>query len=146
MILVNENYQRLQGSYLFSEIGKRIAAHKGEGVIKLGIGDVTRPLPPAVIDAMHSAVDDMSSAQGLHGYGPEQGYAWLREAIADNDYANMSIGADEIFVSDGAKCDTGNIGELFSGTCKVAVQDPVYPVYVDTNVMAGRSGEYDSDA
>jgi LL-diaminopimelate aminotransferase len=94
MILVNENYQRLQGSYLFSEIGKRIAAHKGEDIIKLGIGDVTRPLPPAVISAMHSAVDDMSSAQGLHGYGPEQGYAWLREGFACSDYANTGIGAD----------------------------------------------------
>ena len=144
MILVNENYQRLQGSYLFSQIAKRIGAHKGESVIKLGIGDVTRPLPKAVTAALKSAVDDMATSENFHGYGPEQGYDWLRQAIADNDYAGTGIGADEIFVSDGAKCDTGNIGELFSDTCKVAVQDPVYPVYVDTNVMAGRSGEYDS--
>lgn len=146
MILVNENYQRLQGSYLFSEIAKRIDAHKGENVIKLGIGDVTRPLPKAVTAALKNAVDDMSTSEGFHGYGPEQGYDWLRQAIADNEYAGTGIGADEIFVSDGAKCDTGNIGELFSDTCKVAVQDPVYPVYVDTNVMSGRSGEYDSAA
>lgn len=143
MILVNENYQRLQGSYLFSEIGKRIGAHGSDDIIKLGIGDCTRPLPPAVTEALKSAVDDMSTSGGFHGYGPEQGYAWLREAIADNDFAGLPISADEIFVSDGAKCDTGNIGELFSDTCTIAVQDPVYPVYVDTNVMAGRSGEFD---
>ncbi len=143
MILVNENYQRLQGSYLFSEIAKRISAHGSDNVIKLGIGDATRPIPPAVTQAMKDAVDEMATASGFHGYGPEQGYSWLREAIADNDYAGLPISADEIFISDGAKCDTGNIGELFSDTCTVAVQDPVYPVYVDTNVMAGRSGEFD---
>lgn len=143
MILINENYQRLRGSYLFSEMAKRINAHKGEDIIKLGIGDVTCPLPPAVTNAMKSAVDDMATGEGFHGYGPEQGYAWLRETIADNDFAGLDISAGEIFVSDGAKCDTGNIGELFADTCRVAVQDPVYPVYVDTNVMSGRSGEYD---
>lgn len=143
MLLINENYQRLQGSYLFSEIAKRISAHKGDDIIKLGIGDVTCPLVPAVTAAMKSAVDDMATADGFHGYGPEQGYAWLREAIAANDFAGLDISADEIFVSDGAKCDTGNIQELFADTCCIAVQDPVYPVYVDTNVMSGRSGEYD---
>ena len=144
MILINENYSRLRGSYLFSEMGKRIKAHGGD-IIKLGIGDVTRPLPPAVIEAMKAAVDDMSSAEGFHGYGPEQGYSWLREAIAENDYAGLDIKPDEIFVSDGAKCDTGNIQELFSDMCSVAVLDPVYPVYVDTNVMAGRSGKYSEE-
>lgn len=143
MLLINENYQRLQGSYLFSEIAKRISAHKGDDIIKLGIGDVTCPLVPAVTAAMKSAVDDMATAEGFHGYGPEQGYAWLREAIAANDFAGLDISVDEIFVSDGAKCDTGNIQELFADTCRIAVQDPVYPVYVDTNVMSGRSGEYD---
>lgn len=143
MVLINENYLRLRGSYLFSEMAKRIGAHKRKDIIRLGIGDVTRPLPKAVTDAMKSAVDDMATAQGFHGYGPEQGYAWLREAIAANDYAGLGIGPDEIFVSDGAKCDTGNIQELFSPMCDIAVLDPVYPVYVDTNVMAGRSGDFD---
>lgn len=144
MVLINENYLRLRGSYLFSEMAKRIAAHKrNSDIIRLGIGDVTRPLPKAVADAMRSAVDDMATPSGFHGYGPEQGYAWLREAIAANDYAGLGISADEIFVSDGAKCDTGNIQELFSDSCSIAVLDPVYPVYVDTNVMAGRSGEFD---
>lgn len=143
MVLINENYLRLRGSYLFSEMEKRIAARKGSDIIKLGIGDVTRPLPKAVTDAMRSAVDDMATLAGFHGYGPEQGYPWLREAIAAGDYAGLNIGPEEIFVSDGAKCDTGNIQELFSQECGVAVLDPVYPVYVDTNVMAGRSGEFD---
>lgn len=144
MVLINENYLRLRGSYLFSEIDKRIAAHKRNGdIIKLGIGDVTRPLPKAVTDAMKSAVDDMATSGGFHGYGPEQGYPWLREAIAAGDYAGLGIEPGEIFVSDGAKCDTGNIQELFSESCSIAVLDPVYPVYVDTNVMAGRSGDFD---
>lgn len=142
MVLINENYSRLRGSYLFAEMAKRISAHGGD-IIKLGIGDVTCPLPPAVTEAMKAAVDDMATASGFHGYGPEQGYAWLREAIAANDYAGLGISADEVFVSDGAKCDTGNIQELFSDMCTIAVQDPVYPVYVDTNVMAGRSGDFD---
>jgi len=144
MVLINENYNRLRGSYLFSEMAKRISAHGGD-IIKLGIGDVTCPLPPAVIEAMKAAVDDMGTASGFHGYGPEQGYTWLREAIAANDYAGLGIAPDEVFVSDGAKCDTGNIQELFSDKCTVAVLDPVYPVYVDTNVMAGRSGDYDEE-
>ncbi len=144
MILINENYARLRGSYLFSEMAKRINAHGGD-VIRLGIGDVTCPLPPAVIEAMKKAVDDMGSADGFHGYGPEQGYAWLREAIAQNDYAGLGISADEVFVSDGAKCDTGNIQELFSHLSSIAVLDPVYPVYVDTNVMAGRSGKFNEE-
>jgi LL-diaminopimelate aminotransferase len=141
MVLINENYNRLRGSYLFSEMAKRISAHGGD-IIKLGIGDVTCPLPPAVTEAMKAAVDDMATAEGFHGYGPEQGYSWLREAIAANDYAGLGISADEVFVSDGAKCDTGNIQELFSDMCTIAVLDPVYPVYVDTNVMAGRSGDF----
>jgi len=144
MVLINENYNRLRGSYLFSEMAKRISARGGD-IIKLGIGDVTCPLPPAVIDAMKAAVDDMGTASGFHGYGPEQGYIWLREAIAENDYAGLGITPDEVFVSDGAKCDTGNIQELFADKCTVAVLDPVYPVYVDTNVMAGRSGDYDEE-
>lgn len=144
MILINENYARLKGSYLFSEMAKRINAHGGD-ILKLGIGDVTCPLVPAVVEAMKAAVDDMGTSEGFHGYGPEQGYAWLREAIASNDYAGLGIAADEIFVSDGAKCDTGNIQELFSQMCSVAVLDPVYPVYVDTNVMAGRSGSFSEE-
>ncbi len=143
MVLINENYNRLRGSYLFAEMAKRIGAHGGD-IIKLGIGDVTCPLPPAVTEAMKAAVDDMATAGGFHGYGPEQGYSWLREAIAANDYAGLGISADEVFVSDGAKCDTGNIQELFSDMCTIAVLDPVYPVYVDTNVMAGRSGDFDT--
>ncbi|MFA5676107.1 MAG: LL-diaminopimelate aminotransferase [Christensenellales bacterium] len=144
MILINENYARLQGSYLFSEMAKRINA-RGKDIIKLGIGDVTRPLPPAAVAAMKDAVDDMGTSEGFHGYGPEQGYQWLREAIAQNDYAGLGIKADEVFISDGAKCDTGNIQELFSPMCSVAVLDPVYPVYVDTNVMAGRAGKFNSE-
>jgi LL-diaminopimelate aminotransferase len=124
-------------------MAKRISAHGGD-IIKLGIGDVTCPLPAAVTEAMKKAVDEMATAEGFHGYGPEQGYSWLREAIAVSDYAGLGISADEVFVSDGAKCDTGNIQELFSDMCTIAVLDPVYPVYVDTNVMAGRSGDFDA--
>lgn len=146
MILINDNYNRLRGSYLFSEMAKRIAAHpKSSDIIRLGIGDVTRPLPKAVTEAMHQAIDDMATAEGFHGYGPEQGYLWLREAIAEGDYRGLGIAPDEIFVSDGAKCDTGNIQELFSPMCEIAVLNPVYPVYVDTNVMAGRSGDYNEE-
>ncbi len=144
MAQINEHYLGLKGSYLFSEMAKRINAHGGD-IIKLGIGDVTRPLPPAVTEAMIKAVNDMGTADGFHGYGPEQGYAWLREAVAANDYQGMGIEPDEIFISDGAKCDTGNIQELFSDKCRIAVLDPVYPVYVDTNVMAGRAGDYDPE-
>jgi LL-diaminopimelate aminotransferase len=147
MIRVNENYAKLQASYLFSEIAKRVktyqAEHPEKKVIRLGIGDVTEPLPPACIEAMHKAVDEMASRATFRGYGPEQGYDFLREAIAANDYAarGANIAADEIFVSDGAKCDTANIQELFADKITIAIPDPVYPVYVDTNVMAGRTGK-----
>jgi LL-diaminopimelate aminotransferase len=149
MVKINDNYQKLPGSYLFSEIARRVAAYSQANperkLIKLGIGDVTRPLPAAVTKAMHDAVDEMSTAEGFHGYGPEQGYDFLREAIAQHDYAarGVDIAPDEIFVSDGAKSDCGNIGDIFDLDNVVAVCDPVYPVYVDTNAMAGRAGEYD---
>ncbi|PID72722.1 MAG: LL-diaminopimelate aminotransferase [Desulfobulbus propionicus] len=146
MITINEHYLKLQASYLFSNITKRVAAFQENNpdkeVIKLGIGDVTNPLPETCIKAFHSAVDEMATKAGFRGYGPEQGYDFLREAIAKNDFAARSaeVHADEIFVSDGAKCDSGNIQELFSLESKVAIPDPVYPVYLDTNVMAGRTG------
>ena len=152
MAQVNENYAKLPGSYLFSDIAKRTAAfseaHPEVKLIKMGIGDVTQPLVPAVIEAMHAAVDDMSRAETFHGYGPEQGYDFLRNAIAEHDFAarGVDIAPDEIFVSDGAKSDCGNIGDLLAVDNKVAVCDPVYPVYVDTNAMAGRAGEWDEDA
>ncbi|MBB5346525.1 LL-diaminopimelate aminotransferase [Desulfoprunum benzoelyticum] len=148
MITINEHYLKLQASYLFSDIAKRVAAFQEQNpeieIIKLGIGDVTRPLPRACIDAFHKAVEEMASEASFRGYGPEQGYAFLREAIAANDFQarGADIQADEIFVSDGAKCDTGNIQELFSQDIKIAIPDPVYPVYLDTNVMAGRTGAY----
>jgi len=146
MILVNEHYGKLQASYLFSDIARRVkayqAAHPDQKVIRLGIGDVTEPLPPACIAALHRAVDEMAAAQTFRGYGPEQGYDFLREAIARNDFQSRGsdIAADEVFVSDGAKCDTANIQELFGPKIRIAIPDPVYPVYVDTNVMAGRTG------
>ena len=146
MIHVNEHYAKLQASYLFSEIAKRVKAYQDEHpdkpVIRLGIGDVTEPLPPACIEAMRKAVDEMAVRETFRGYGPEQGYAFLREAIAANDFQarGAKIDASEIFVSDGAKCDTANIQELFDTKLTIAVPDPVYPVYVDTNVMAGRTG------
>ena len=152
MAKVNANYEKLPGSYLFSDIAHRTAAyseqHPEAKLIRMGIGDVTRPLAPAVIEAMHAAVDDMSTVEGFHGYGPEQGYDFLREAIAKGDYAarGIDIDVDEIFVSDGAKSDCGNIGDVLSIDNKVAVCDPVYPVYVDTNAMAGRAGDYDETA
>ena len=146
MAKVNENYNKLPGSYLFSTIAKKLAAyqeaHPEKNMIKMGIGDVTRPLVPAVIEAMHKAVDEMGTAEGFRGYGPEQGYDFLRNKIVEHDYAGLGIEADEIFVSDGAKSDCGNIGDIFALDNKVAVCDPVYPVYVDTNAMAGRAGEY----
>ena len=148
MYKINENYLKLPGSYLFSNIGKKVAAYKeanpDKDVISLGIGDVTQPLCPAVIDAMHKAVDEMANAETFHGYAPDLGYEFLRSAIRDNDYKarGVDIALDEIFVSDGAKSDSGNIGDIFSVDNKIAVCDPVYPVYVDTNAMAGRTGDY----
>ena len=148
MIRINENYLKLKASYLFSDIAKRVAAfqqtHPEREIIKLGIGDVTRALPSACIEALHRAVDEMADDDTFHGYGPEQGYSFLREKIARHDYQDRGadVAADEIFVSDGAKCDTGNIQEIFSTDIKIAIPDPVYPVYLDTNVMAGRTGDY----
>ncbi len=148
MLKINEHYLKLQASYLFSDIAGKVRAfqeqHPDKDVIKLGIGDVTRPLPKACIKAFHKAVDEMGTESGFHGYGPEQGYEFLRQAIAENDFQarGAEINADEIFVSDGAKCDTGNIQELFSLDARVAIPDPVYPVYLDTNVMAGRTGSF----
>lgn len=143
---INENYLKLPGSYLFSEVASRVAAFAASApekeIIRMGIGDVTRPLVPAVIEAMHRAADEMATAEGFHGYGPEQGYDFLRSKIVEKDYAGLGISSDEIFVSDGAKSDCGNIGDIFDVSNKVAVCDPVYPVYVDTNAMAGRAGEY----
>ena len=147
MLHVNENYSKIQASYLFTEIAHRVSAHQAANpdakVIRLGIGDVTEPLCTAVIEAMHKAVDDEATRENFHGYGPEQGYAFLRDAIAKVDFQDrgIDIASDEIFVSDGAKCDCGNIQELFGADVKIAVGDPVYPVYVDTNVMAGRTGK-----
>jgi LL-diaminopimelate aminotransferase len=147
MIRINENYLKLKASYLFSDIAKRVgaytAAHPDKPVIRLGIGDVTEPLAPSVLKAFHAGVDEMAVRATFKGYGPEQGYAFLREAIAAHDYAarGCPIAADEIFVSDGSKCDCGNIQEIFATEgLKLAIPDPVYPVYVDTNVMAGRTG------
>ena len=151
MAKINDNYLKLPGSYLFSEIARRVSAYSQRGLkrelIRLGIGDVTRPLAPAVTAAMHAAVDEMATAAGFHGYGPEQGYDFLRQAIVEHDYAarGISITSVEIFVSDGAKSDCGNIGDIFGIDNVVAVCDPVYPVYVDTNAMTGRAGEYNED-
>ncbi len=149
MLKVNENYQKLPGSYLFSTIGKKVAAYSqanpDKSIIRLGIGDVTQPIAPAIIEAMHKAVDEMGAAETFRGYAPDLGYEFLRNAIVKSDYEarGCEIYADEIFVSDGAKSDSGNIQELFSVDNKIAVCDPVYPVYVDSNVMAGRTGVYD---
>ena len=151
MVSVNQDYLKLRGSYLFSEIGKRVRQFSEENpekrIIRLGIGDVTQPLAPAVIEALHKAVDEMGNGETFRGYAPDLGYEFLRNAIAEHDYQarGCDIAADEIFVSDGAKCDCGNIQEIFSADAKVAVCDPVYPVYVDTNVMAGRAGNYDEN-
>lgn len=151
MANINENYQKLPGSYLFAEIARRVSAytaeHPGKKLIKLGIGDVTQPLCPAVIEAMHKAVDEMGKKETFRGYGPEQGYDFLRTAILKHDFLarGVDLSMDEIFVSDGAKSDCGNIGDIFSRDNIVAVCDPVYPVYVDTNAMAGRAGEYLQD-
>lgn len=149
MVKVNDNYLKLPGSYLFSAIAKKVnaytAANPDKKIIRLGIGDVTQPIAPALIKALHDAVDEMGSAETFHGYAPDLGYGFLREAIAAGDYEarGCKIEADEIFISDGAKCDCGNIQEIFSEDAVIAVCDPVYPVYVDSNVMAGRTGEYD---
>lgn len=146
MIRVNEHYYKLQASYLFSEIARRVSActrpHPAGDIIRLGIGDVTCPLPQACLQAFHDAIDEMGCAETFRGYGPEQGYDFLREQIAAADYRarGITIAPDEIFVSDGAKCDTGNFQELFADSISIAIPDPVYPVYVDTNVMAGRTG------
>lgn len=151
MFKINENYLKLPGSYLFSTIGKKVKAYQeanpDKAIIRLGIGDVTQPIAPKIIEAMHSAVDEMSKAETFHGYAPDLGYEFLRNAIVEGDYKSRGadISADEIFVSDGAKCDSGNIQEIFSLDNKIAVCDPVYPVYVDTNVMAGRTGNYNAD-
>ena len=149
MVKINENYLKLPGSYLFSTIAKKvnayIEANPDKKVIRLGIGDVTQPIAPAIINELHEAVDEMGNAETFHGYAPDLGYGFLRELIANEDYIarNCQISADEIFVSDGAKSDCGNIQEIFDQNSKIAVCDPVYPVYVDSNVMAGRTGEYD---
>ncbi len=148
MIRINENYRKLQASYLFSDIAKRVnsfqQAHPDRRIIKLGIGDVTRALPSACISAFHRAVDEMADDATFRGYGPEQGYPFLREKIARYDYQERGadISAEEVFISDGAKCDSGNIQEIFADSVVVAIPDPVYPVYLDTNVMAGRTGPY----
>ena len=149
MLKANANYLKLPGSYLFSTIAKKVAAYKeanpDKNVISLGIGDVTQPLPAEVIKALHGAVDEMADKATFKGYAPDLGYDFLRKAIAENDYKKRGceIAENEIFVSDGAKSDSGNIQEIFDGNCRIAVCDPVYPVYVDSNVMAGRTGTYD---
>ena len=151
MFKLNENYQKLPGSYLFSTIAKKVnafaEANPDKKIIRMGIGDVTQPLASAVIDALHAAVDEMGHAETFHGYAPDLGYSFLRETIAKEDYQarGAHIEADEIFVSDGAKSDCANIQEIFAADSKIAVCDPVYPVYVDSNVMAGRTGEYDAN-
>ncbi len=150
MFKVNENYLKLPGSYLFSTIGRKVAAYTqanpDKRIIRLGIGDVTQPLAPVIVESLHSATDEMAHAETFRGYAPDLGYEFLRSAMAKNDYQDRGcdIEADEIFISDGAKCDSGNIQEIFAKENKIAVCDPVYPVYVDTNVMAGRTGTYDA--
>jgi LL-diaminopimelate aminotransferase len=150
MARINEHFLKLKTGYLFPEIARRVAdfsqRHPQAQLIRLGIGDVTEPLPPAVIEAMHQAVDEMSARETFRGYGPEQGYEFLRQAVAEGDFASrgVDVALDEIFISDGSKCDTGNILDIFGRGNVVAVTDPVYPVYVDTNVMAGNTGEADA--
>ena len=151
MVKINANYLELQGSYLFSTIAKKVrefsAANPDKKIIRLGIGDVTRPLTPTIIKSLHDSVDEMAHKETFRGYAPDLGYDFLRNAIAENDYKarGCDIAADEIFVSDGAKCDSGNIQELFDTSNRIAVCDPVYPVYVDSNVMAGRAGRYNAE-
>ncbi|MFN9719870.1 MAG: LL-diaminopimelate aminotransferase [Planctomycetota bacterium] len=150
MVQINDNYLKLKAGYLFPEIGRRVTAFAQANpeakIIRLGIGDVTEPLPSSIVSAMHAAVDDMASRASFKGYGPEQGYAFLREPIAEQDFKarGVDISADEIFISDGSKCDTGNILDIFGSDNRIAVSDPVYPVYVDTNVMAGHTGPADA--
>lgn len=151
MATINDNYLKLPGSYLFAEIARRVAAFKEANpdadIIRLGIGDVTQPLPPACIEAMHKAVDELASADTFRGYGPEQGYSFLTDAIIEHNYKarGIDIASDEIFISDGSKSDCGNIQEIFGTDNHVAITDPVYPVYLDTNVMAGRTGTINPD-
>ncbi|MBN2613554.1 MAG: LL-diaminopimelate aminotransferase [Bacteroidales bacterium] len=151
MAKINENYLKLQAGYLFPEIGRRVnefqKANPGAEIIRMGIGDVTMPLVPSVINAFHEGVDEMSKPETFKGYGPEQGYEFLRNAIAENDYQSrgVDIGPEDIFVSDGSKCDTGNIQEIFSAESKIAITDPVYPVYADTTVMSGKTGNVASN-
>ena len=151
MIKINENFLELQESYLFATIAQKVAKYSKENpdkkIIKLGIGDVTRPIPQVVLQAIHKATDEQASSETFRGYGPEQGYEFLREKIKEYDYKsrNVDIDIDEIFVSDGAKCDCGNIVDILAQDNKVAITDPVYPVYLDTNVMSGRSGKYDKE-
>ena len=151
MATINDNYLKLPGSYLFAEIARRVAAfkeaHPEADIIRLGIGDVTQPLPPACIEAMHKAVDELASADTFRGYGPEQGYSFLTDAIIEHNYKarGIEIASDEIFISDGSKSDCGNIQEIFGTDNRVAITDPVYPVYLDTNVMAGRTGGLKED-
>ena len=151
MARINDNYRKLPGNYLFSEIARRVSsyqnAHPDAKIIRLGIGDVTQPLPAVCVEAMKRAADELSHVETFRGYGPEQGYEFLREKIAEYNYKRrgIDVDADEIFVSDGSKCDCGNIQEIFSLDSRIAIADPVYPVYLDTNVMAGRTGELQSD-
>lgn len=150
MVHINQHYLKLRAGYLFPEIGRRVTAfaqaNPAARIIRLGIGDVTEPLTPAIVSAMHEAVDEMSQRSSFRGYGPEQGYGFLREAIAEHDFCarGVDISADEIFISDGSKCDTGNILDIFGDNNRIAISDPVYPVYVDTNVMAGHTGPADA--
>ena len=150
MIKINGNFLKLQESYLFSNINKRVEeylkSNPNANIIKLGIGDVTRPIPNVIIEAIKKATDELANEATFRGYGPEQGYDFLRRKIVENDYSNLGIDPSEIFVSDGAKCDTGNIVELFDQEAKVALPDPVYPVYLDSNVMYGRTGDYNNES
>ena len=149
MIKINENFLKLQENYLFSDVNKRVeeylSLNPNANLIKMGIGDVTRPIPITVIEAIKRAIDELGASKTFRGYGPEQGYDFLRNSIVENEYKNLEIKAEEIFVSDGAKCDTANIVELFDKDIKIAITDPVYPVYLDSNVMYGRTGEYNTE-
>lgn len=149
MATINSNFLKLKAGYLFPEIARRVRVYTEENpdkaarIIRCGIGDVTEPLPAAVVKAMHDGVDEMATREGFKGYGPEQGYEFLRQAIVDHQFADLGISADEVFISDGSKCDTGNILDIFGKGNVIAITDPVYPVYVDTNVMAGNTGDAD---